>query len=759
MSFSLRVFDNSGEPDPGQRELTGVFASRRQFFVADDGEGGTIIGALQDGKVIRGFLEDPEELQRGLTYKFFGGWDLYCKWGPQFVFDLFVRYIPREKQDTVIYLADHIPHIGKATAMKLWDAYGADTIKVLTENPVKVAADGLLSYVNAVEVAESLRVQAADIDTKVRLHGLLARRGFPKKLAASCLKKWGASAAERIERDPFTLLINRFPFCSFPRCDQLYLSLNLPPGRLKRQGLCAWNAIASDRNGHTWLPIERAIDAIRMQIAGAEQRPEKATRLMIRSGWLAHHRDASGRLWIATAEAARQERTVARKMTELLRGKALWPAEATAGLSEHQRSVLGPLLSNAVFLLLGTPGTGKTFVAAALIRSAVLKYGQAAIGVAAPTGKAAVRLTENLEKRGLALKATTIHRLLGCQAGRFAYAERNPLPYKFIVINELSMLDVELASHLLAACGPGTNLLMVGDAGQLAPVSDGCPLRDFIDGSVPHGELTEIQRNSGMIVRACARVRAGLPFETCNAVDLATGKNLRLVEAKDNEQAITCIKSILDKFRTSNSRDVFEDVQILTATRDLRRRLNLEIQNHLNPNGKRVKSHKFRQGDRTLCTKNGWLPVAREVRGGPKQVYCANGDLGRVEDIGERSMIVRLRFPERVVRVPLSKANARDAEDGGATGDKDDNNGCAFDLGYAITCHKFQGSEAPVVIVVADKGGWTVASKSWWYTALSRAKELCILVGRMATVGQQCRREVLRDRKTFLAELLKREMT
>src|SRR5262249_411165 len=137
---------------------------------------------------------------------------------------------------------------------------------------------------------------------------------------------------------------------------------------------------------------------------------------------------------------------------------------------------------------------------------------------------------------------------------------------------------------------------------------------------------------------------------------------------------------------------------------------------------------------------------------GPKEEYVCNGDMGRVESIQEKSMIVRLRFPERVVRAPLGKTAER--EDAGEESEDQDTD-CAFDLAYCCTTHKYQGSECPVHLAIADPASGFVASREWWYTAVSRARDLCILVGRKSVIEQQCGRVSLRDRKTFLTELLK----
>src|SRR4030095_542560 len=190
--------------------------------------------------------------------------------------------------------------------------------------------------------------------------------------------------------------------------------------------------------------------------------------------------------------------------------RTLWPDPfRMSDLSRHQQEQLARATAGPLGALIGSPGTGKTYSVAALIRALADRYGLESTGICAPTGKAATRVTAAIQRYGVDLTATTIHRLLRVRHRhghvdrfRFEHDEDNPLAYRFIVIDESSMLDTDLAASLFSACAPGTHVLLVGDPYQLPPVGHGVPLRDLLQAQLPQGELIEIQRNAGLIVHA-----------------------------------------------------------------------------------------------------------------------------------------------------------------------------------------------------------------------------------------------------------------
>jgi exodeoxyribonuclease-5/exodeoxyribonuclease V alpha subunit len=400
---------------------------------------------------------------------------------------------------------------------------------------------------------------------------------------------------------------------------------------------------------------------------------------------------------------------------------ACWPVGPFDGLSDHQQQQLAAAQSGAVAALTGSPGTGKTYTAASIIKALIARHGTGTIAVAAPTGKAAVRISEKMADAGLPLQASTVHRLLKIKpspagAWRFEHDQDNPLPFRFLVIDETSMVDVDLAASLLRACAPGTHLLLVGDVDQLPPVGHGAFLLDLITAGIPTATLTEIRRNAGRIVHACAGMLAGQVPELPSGLSAWPAENLVHIPAKSADAAAERLQEVYGWLEGQQRWDPVDEVQVISARNATRQRINRQLQQRLNPDGAR-QHPVFRVGDKVICLKNGLLARA-DVTGTPQREYVANGDIGRVAGFRGRQMLVMLRGPDRLVAVPLGKADPADQDDGepGATG-------CQWDLAYCCTTHKFQGSECSVVIVLLEACG-KLGSREWLYTALSRAKEL-----------------------------------
>jgi exodeoxyribonuclease V alpha subunit len=419
--------------------------------------------------------------------------------------------------------------------------------------------------------------------------------------------------------------------------------------------------------------------------------------------------------------------------------------------------------------------------------------GQLEICACAPTGKAAVRLTQKFAEYGVPLTAATIHRTLGVgpaglltEGYAFTFNSSNRLPQKVFLVDEVSMVDTDLFAHFLIALPRGAHLLLVGDPNQLSPVGHGAPLRDLLKTNLPRGELTEIHRNAGLIVRACRAIKDDEAYETCDTYT-PPDRNLKHVECSTPEEVLDTLSVMLYRVRGGKCWDVIDDVQVLCAVNAKsplsRHGLNALLQNELNPGGLRAGKNPFRVGDKAVCLKNGLhVPLLRlpkdslgvsasparrgsgrswfedadgtrwvdpPVSGG--NVFVANGEIGRVVAVDERVVVLRFAHPERVVKVPMGQTREDDDKDGEAGAR------CSFDLGYVISGHKAQGSEWPVVVVILDdySGASWVCSREWLYTAISRAGQLCVTLGRQATADKFCRKVVTHTRKTFLDVILK----
>lgn len=766
---------------PKDRTKKEHIGSLDRVIWSDDEQPCSIL-ALLDGKAVV-IGEKSTRFVRGQVYRFYGKW-AEGKHGPQFKADTFTRDQPHTRVGVMAYLTDICGGVGNKTAERLWDKYGPEAVRTLREQPATVAADGILTQHAAEDAAKELRKFAGLERVRVDLVGLFSGRGFPGKVVDHAIAKWGSAAPDVIRKDPYKLLTQRIAGCGWKRCDKLHAELSLPRDTLKRAVLAGWNSLREDRTGSTWLSARAVFDAIKAASPEVAD-PMRAVKLGIRAGVFRIIRNGAER-WLAIGENARAEQRIADGIRRLLASESRWPndlaASATDGdglASAHQVVELTKATATAVGCFTGGPGTGKSYTIACLLRWLLAHVGEQKVAVAAPTGKAATRITEYMSAAGLGLKATTIHRLLeigrnGHDGGGWGFQRHggNPLDQRFVIVDESSMIDTNLMADLLDACADGTHLLFVGDPFQLAPVGHGCPLRDMLAAGLSQGELTEVRRNAGTIVRACAAIKAGKQPEPAARLDLdaADPINLRIVETASGE-ALDWIENLL---RSMSRFHPVWDTQILVATNDKsevsRKAVNERFGKAMNPDGRRVDSVPFAVGDKVICTTNSKLAMAvytanvgeessredtRYYDNGPAdEAYVANGELLRVVAVGLKGMILANCSTGQLLLVPKARAKKKaddaDAEGTEATGGMGD-----FELAYGVTGHKSQGSQWPCVIVIADKAGGSVADRNWWYTTISRAEKACVIVGDRSAFLTQCRRETLTKRKTFLADLLK----
>jgi exodeoxyribonuclease V alpha subunit len=284
---------------------------------------------------------------------------------------------------------------------------------------------------------------------------------------------------------------------------------------------------------------------------------------------------------------------------------------------------------------------------------------------------------------------------------------------------------------------------------QLPPIGHGAPLRDLLEAGVPAAQLTEIRRNSGLIVESCARIKDGLDFEPLAKLsDWTQEKNLVHLSARGAEAMQETLMAVFTWLGNQNRWDLIDQVQVLSARNHTRKQLNGELQKRLNPDG-HGEHRVFKIGDKIINLKNGFFENSKP--GLPKE-YVANGDIGRVLAFKGRQMAVALTSPKRSVLVPLGRAGTE--ADSDSSDDESTNTGCSWDLAYCCTVHKYQGSECPVVIVLVEPAG-PLASRELLYTAISRARELCVLIGSNSEIARYRRNSILPQRKTFLVDLIR----
>lgn len=719
------------------------------------------------------------EFVRGHEYIFSGQYDSYqpAK-GPvehQFRFNGFA--LPaRERTDGEVlsYLSSCPALAAKPAAVRgLFELYGHSAVAKITADPQAVcqalsAHNRRLSiYIETIESAAAyFRARKSMQATYEAVTGLLRGQGFPKTLIEAVITQWGVAAADRIRRNPFSLMLE-FSGAGFAKCDALYTALALPPNKLRRQAYAVWTALADADNGDTWIPAAAAREKIRKCVANVSRiRPAAAIRLAGRMGLIETTTDESGVQWIADAVKAREEAELADLICEAMDEPNPWAAllnhpqagERLRELSDHQRNELTGALASSIAGLTGGPGTGKTFTAAALIKLATDVYpNPGEVVITALAGKAAQRSTESLLPYGVNIRARTTHSLLGVRSfggkqkpDTFAFNRSNRLPAKIIIVDEFSLDNTSLALAIFRARARGTAVLLIGDKGQLLPIGHGAPLRDLERAGVPFASLTETHRNAGTIVRVCEKIGKGKRLSTADfdRVDQldpdATDnpRNLAFLPASMPEETAARVVEALTIIRDRFNSDPVWQAQVIVARTDggdpknptpvSRDGLNRIIQQHFNATG-RVLPHsqeKFRVGDKCLQLDNTKLPLAGEGETGETDV--ANGEFCRIVEANERGTKFTLRFSNP----------SRDVTADAAT---------SIDLGYAATCHKMQGSQEEWCVYVID---WMFGiTREHPFTGASRCVRGGFVVGDLRTLnGIIAAGSGVEKRKTFLVE-------
>lgn len=763
-------------------ELIGVWLG--SDYVFDNGpDRRCVVGSVRllDKSIvkIRGYAAESE-IADNVTYRFFGHNRNHPKYGPQFNFNSFVEETPCDEDSILAYLETcRKPERGSITkrvALALFEAFGVTAIDRLIADPIGAAQ--VVKQWDAAKAsiaAEYLQSQSGTQRCKLDLITLLNGRGFPKKTIDRAIKAWGAAAARVVRDDPFELI--KLPGIGFKGADKLYCDLAREKAKtdeeyqqalaaIHRQGLCAAYAVSTESrsSGSTWIAIGFAKAAVTANVSRILATPDLAIEWAIAEGKLVI-RDG----YCAVARMALHELEIAEFVTGSQHGDD-WPHIALIAqmspvdkpLSDHQCDAIESATTYRVGCLQGSPGVGKTFCVASIVKSIIARFGRDSIAVCAPTGKAAVRVAQSMLANGVDLPASTIHRLLqvegeGGDGWSFHHNDQNPLPFRFIIIDESSMIDVDLMASLLRACTPSTHILFVGDTGQLAPVGHGRPFYD-LQRCVPTGKLTEIRRNSGRIVKACAEIRDNQTITFSEKMDLSdpdNPENLILIQSSDEDQP-QILEQLIAKLDasefTKRELSIVDDLQILTGKNDgspvARKPLNAMLQKILNPSGEQIQGNPFRCGDKIVDLKNGQYPDAEDQN---EQHFVANGELAKAIDIKPGRMVVEVSEPPRsilILHAPVQE-NEKGIDDSenttkGAVGD--------WDLGYCLSVHRSQGSQWKFAIVMADSKGAMVQTRNWLYTAISRAEIATFVIGQKQVVNAMLKRDGISGRKTFLVE-------
>ncbi len=705
-------------PDSGSETLEGVL---ERFVWANEDESFCVaVVRPEDGEPVRA-VGALGGLRLGEVVRLQGSTTLHPKFGEQFKAETAHPVLPHTSDGIERYLvAAEIPGIGRGMAKRLVTHFGEETLHVIDHEPDR------LTEVEGIGVERSRELRGAFLDQRSQRDAMvfLQGHGLPAGLAARIFHRHGDDTVTRVRDNPYRLA-EEVRGVGFLTADRIARTLGFAEDDPLRAaaGLLHLLGIALD-DGHVFLPREPLIERAR-SLLGAEAPAEVALGALVAEGRVV---DDEG-LYLHEIHALEVE--AAERVAVLLTAPVpalpsdLRAFEAATGmdLAEAQRDAVTLAGEAPIFALTGGPGTGKTTIVRALLYRLGASDGR--VLLAAPTGRAARRMSE-----ATGHEASTLHRLLEYSPidDTFRRDEQTPLEAAAVVVDEASMVDLRLLVALLRALEPGTRLVLVGDADQLPSVGAGNVLGDLLaSGVVPTTRLTEIFRQArhSRIVTGAHAVLAG---HEPQAPERGSESDFFIVEVQgDAAKASDLIEQLVaERIPQAFGHDPVDDVQVLAPMHRGAcgaQRLNERLQARLNPDGALFERgyRRFRIGDKVMQIKNDY---EREV---------FNGDIGRVDAIAEGGLVVR--FDGRQVAVP-PKALDR------------------LVLAYACTVHKSQGSEYPAVVVPMVTEHWVMLQRNLLYTALTRGKELVVLVAQQRALRRAVRNDDGLRRYTALARRL-----
>lgn len=636
------------------------------------------------------------------------------------------RSLPEDEEEIVCYLSSGVcKGVGPATAERIVDRFGAQALDILELSPERLTELKGITARKAQEIAESFRRHMG----LRRLMAFLARYQLPPVLAMQLRRQYGDAALEKIRENPY-LLSGDSCGVAFSVTDGIALGMGIDPDSSQRlQAAVTFELSHNENNGHVFLPRDKLIAATAQLLSCGTEAVEQALDTLVERGAVVQERVANvdacylRRLWEA-------ERSACVRLLGLLASPADTSTQAARAVEEIQREqgiTYAPLQRQAVELaarqgvviLTGGPGTGKTTAVRGIV--ALLEKMGLEILLAAPTGRAAKRMSELTGR-----EAQTIHRMLGMNWSEstgevtFAKSEKEPLEADAVILDEMSMVDLTLFDALLRALRPGTRLVLVGDADQLPSVGAGNVFSDLIrSGKVETVFLREVfrQASASAIIRNAHAVNLGQPPQLTND----QGDCFFLCR-RDPERVVSTVVELCGSRLPEKMGVPADQIQVLTPTRKGPTgtiSLNRRLQAALNPPAEDKRELQwgerlFREGDRIMQTRNDY-DVVWEKADGTVGTGMFNGDVGKILKIDPSGEWLEVDFDGREAVYGAEQLSE-------------------IDLAYAQTVHKAQGSEYRCVVLSVMPAAPSLMVRGVLYTALTRARELLILVGDDAAV-------------------------
>jgi exodeoxyribonuclease V alpha subunit len=742
-------FADSATPKPAQPAFQQLEGTLERITFQNEENGYTVARLVPKGKdyevTLVGTLSGATP---GSSLRLQGMWTNHPQYGRQFEVIDFSVLLPATVEGIRKYLGSGlIKGIGPVTAKHIVDRFGMETLDIIEHTPHRLReVPGMGERRTTwITLAWEEQKQIKEIMVFLQSHGVST------SLAVKIFKQYGEAAIQVVQNEPYRLAKDIYGI-GFKTADKIARQLGMPPDSPARiqAGLLYTLSQLSDE-GHCFATQPQLVEAAagileltsaacQEQLASLVQQSEViAEDFGVNTGSASTGSESVAiylppfyRAELGVANKLRRMQSAAHDRLEGFRAlnwdKALaWIDETNAiRLTEQQKAAIRMALTEKVSILTGGPGTGKSTITGSLIR--MLKTRGSSVLLAAPTGRAAKRLSE-----ATGLEAKTIHRLLEfkpAQGNQFLRDQENPLDSDLIIVDETSMVDILLMNHLLNAIDAGCHLLLVGDVDQLPSVGPGNVLRDLIaSGAIPVTRLDTIfrQAEDSFIIVNAHRINQGqMPLFAQDAQDFFLFAEPDAAKAADWVLELVA-RRIPARFGYRSN----EDIQVLSpmhrgavGVSDLNERLQAE----LNPPGPGKVEHRhghriLREGDRVMQIRNDYDRIV------------FNGDMGRIDHIDLEDQIVIVSIDERAVEYDFSQLDE-------------------LVHAYAVSIHKAQGSEFPVVVIPLLTQHYMMLQRNLLYTGVTRARKLVVLVGSKQAIAMAVRNNRITQRNTRLAQRL-----
>ena len=697
--------------------LTGVVET---ITYRNEENGFTVLAfSCEDGEIITA-TGCAGDIYIGEKITFTGRWMTHPIYGKQIKFESFVRSVPETAAEMLAFLSSGIVKgVREKTAQKIIEAFGENSFEIIENDPLRLSSIPGISVSKAKDISRAFGKLAEQRNTLIALE----RYGISTNEALRIFNMFGTKSAEMIENNPY-FLCNLGIGIDFDRTLTIASALpSRPKDEFRIQEGIIYVMKHNLNNGHTCVPRDSLFAPCRSLLECTEDTIDICLDNLIDQRRLVQD-EVHGRDFIFLPNIYESEKEAARMLLFIKQCAAKIPgdidsainnAELIGGIlyNNQQRLAIRYAVEKGILILTGGPGTGKTTTLRGILR--VFENQGLEVALAAPTGRAAKRMSELTGK-----EAMTIHRLLEVEWDetdhtRFKRNRKNPLSAKAVIIDELSMVDIQLFSSLLDAIPIGCRLIMVGDSDQLPPVGAGNVLHDMIDShTIPVVELKEVFRQAmeSMIITNAHRIVEGQMPELEHRDRDFFFLDRRLPSAAVSTICELCETRLPKAYGFSPS----EDIQVLCPSKKGETgtvSLNKILQAKINPPSKRkyeraFGSRIFRVGDKVMQTRNNY-----EIEwddGEKKGQGVFNGDIGVLEEINEQDMTFHIRYDDRLAVIPFE-----DSKD--------------IEHAYAVTVHKSQGNEFPCVVIPVTGITSMLCYRNLLYTAVTRAREIIVLVG------------------------------